>query len=175
MHNTRLLTHHRPVGCGVKNRPDGIRLGPNQPWKLRAAMPDFQRHQSFSNAMVLLSLSIISRVTCRLPSKCWSPPADTRVPELRTPQSDPLRLIKKLISLYLAQNKRTPCIPADRQWGRLSPPTVAQSKSDPFKLCIHLRCSPSLSSGACTSTPENMTHCFSLLCQPSCIALQHPA
>lgn len=126
VHSTRLLIHHRPVDCGVKNRPDGIRLGPNPGSSVQPCRPfrHIPHHQSFSNTTVLLSLSVVSWITGRLPSTCW--PLSSRIPEPRASQPDPLRLIKRVISLDLAQNKRTPCIPADRLWGRLSPPPTVK-------------------------------------------------
>lgn len=70
-----------------------------------------------------------------------SPVHASLVQQKKESQADPLRLIKKVISLDLAQNKRTPCIPADRQWG----PAVAAAhsqKPNSFKLCVQLRCEP---------------------------------
>jgi hypothetical protein len=106
-------------GCGVKNRPVGIRLGPPPfpPWKLYAAMSPWTlpHHQSFSNPNGVFD-SCLSFPGSPVDSQfmlAW--PANARA--LQPPQLNPLRLIKSnaVISLCLAQIKRAPCIPADRR------------------------------------------------------------
>lgn len=167
----RLLIHHRLWG----KEPTRRYQTRAQPWKLQAAMSAFfHASHTIRASRTSWSFCFIRHLKDHRSTPQYMLVSSNRDQSLASSQADPLRLIKKVISLDLAQNKRTPCIPADRQWGRLSPlPTV---KNQPHSNCAYTcGASPPSSCGACTSTPESMTHCFNLLCQPSCIALQHPA
>lgn len=173
VHSRRLLIHHRPVDCGVKNRPDGIRLGPNPGSPAQPCQPFNTSHT------IRASRTSWSFCLC-LPFQ--ASPVDSHVRAGPHPA--------KFKSL--AASNLTPCVSSKKlsrsTWLRISEPRASpqivngpgcrrrpQSIPNPFRLCVQLRCSPPSSCAACTSTPESMTHCFNLLCQPSCIALQHPA
>lgn len=173
VHSIHLLIHHRAVDCGVKNRPDGIRFGPNPGSPVQPCQP--------FNTFHTIKASRTPQSFCPCPSfkDDWSThqymlASSSRYQSLAPPKTDPLRLIKKVISLYLAQNKRTPCIPADRHGPgcRPPPPTV---EINPVQTVRMLAVQPTFVVCCMYLHTESLTHCFHLLCQPSCIALQHPA
>lgn len=86
VHSIHLLIHHRAVDCGVKNRPDGIRFGPN-PGSLVQPCQPFQHiphHQSFSNTTVLLSLLFLQGLLVDSPVHAG---LRQQIPEPRAPQT----------------------------------------------------------------------------------------
>ena len=134
VHSTSLLIHQQPDNQrGLWGKEPTRRYQTRaQPWKLRAAMSAshcFPHHQSFSNTMVSLPPPVIPRITGRFPTSCWQ---NQQMPKSRTPPPNltPCVSSNTVISLYLAQNKRTPSIPADRRGAgcRCRP----QSKPNPF-------------------------------------------
>lgn len=127
VHSRRLLIHHRPVDCGVKNRPDGIRLGPNPGSPAQPCQPFNTSHTIRASRTPWSFCLCLSFQGSPVDSHVRAGPHPAKLKSLAASQPDPLRLIKKVISLDLAQNKRTPCIPADRQWARLSPPPTVKS------------------------------------------------
>lgn len=130
----RLLIHHRLWG----KEPTRRYQTRAQPWQLQAAMSAFfHASHTIRASRTPWSFCFIRHLKDHRPTPQYMLVSSSRYQS----QADPLRLIKKVISLDLAQNKRTPCIPADRQWG----PAVAAAhsqKPNSFKLCVQLRCEP---------------------------------
>lgn len=166
----RLLIHHRLWG----KEPTRRYQTRAQPWQLQAAMSAFfHASHTIRASRTPWSFCLIRHLKDHRPTPQYMLVSSSRYQTRQSPKLTPCVSSKKLSRSTWLRISEPRASPQIVNGARLSPPPTVKNQTH-SNCAYNCGASPPSSCGACTSTPESMTHCFNLLCQPSCIALQHP-